>query len=306
MVLVWIAGAALLIVLLASFICYYITFYVPPRIKNRKVEIPNTAIYGKYRAAIEKWMEEIRAMPHREFYTTSFDGLKLYGRFYEYKPGAPIEIMVHGYRGSAERDLSGGVQRAFDVGHSVLLVDQRCSGKSGGRTITFGIREHRDCLTWVDFLCREFGSDVKIILTGVSMGAATVVMAGGRELPPNVIGILADCGYTSPKEIICKVIRQLKLPVWLCYPFVKLGARLFGGFHLEEASPIELVKQCKVPVIFYHGETDNFVPCHMSQELYDACQTRKRLVTIPDAGHGLSYPVAPAHYLQTLREFFAD
>ena len=101
-----------------------------------------------------------------------------------------------------------------------------------------------------------------------------------------------------------KVIRQMALPPKLSYPFVKLGARLFGGFDLEETSPQEALKKCKVPVIFYHGEADDFVPCQMSKINYDACVSRKMLVTIPGAGHGLSYPVEPDTYLTTLKEFF--
>jgi fermentation-respiration switch protein FrsA (DUF1100 family) len=94
------------------------------------------------------------------------------------------------------------------------------------------------------------------------------------------------------------------IPVWLGYPFVKLGARLFGRFDLEETSPLQGVQQCSVPVIFYHGEEDAFVPCQMSVDLHEACVSRKQLVTVPGAGHGLSYPVQPERYLQTLREFF--
>ena len=243
-------------------------------------------------------------MAHKEVSITSFDGLTLYGKFYEYAPGAPIELMFHGYRGSAERDLAGGVQRCFQVGRSALIVDQRCSGKSDGRVITFGIREHRDCLSWVRFMVQHFGADVKIILTGISMGAATVLMAGGCSLPENVIGILADCGYSSPRDIIRKVTRQMGLPVEIGYFFVKLGAKLYGGFDLEEMSPVEMVKHCKVPVIFFHGENDDYVPCEMSRINYEACLSKKQLVTIPGAGHGLCYPVAPEQYLTALREFF--
>ena len=99
-----------------------------------------------------------------------------------------------------------------------------------GKVITFGIKEHRDCLAWVDFMVEHFGPDVKIILTGISMGASTVLIAAGRELPKNVIGVLADCGYNSAKDIIRKVIRQMNIPVAPGYFFVKLGARIFGHF----------------------------------------------------------------------------
>jgi len=145
---------------------------------------------------------------------------------------------------------------------------------------------------------------VKLILTGISMGASTVLMAAGNPLPENVIGILADCGFNSAKDIIKKVIRQLGLPPKISYPFVKLGARLYGGFDLEETSAEEAMKKCTKPVIFFHGESDDFVPCDMSRINYEACAAKKRLVTIPGAGHGLSYAIAPEAYLTALREFF--
>ena len=153
-------------------------------------------------------------------------------------------------------------------------------------------------------MVEHFGPDVKIILTGISMGASTVLMASGHPLPRNVIGVLADCGYSSPKEIIKVVIGQMGLPVELSYPFVRLAARLYGGFDLEETSPAQMVKSSRVPVIFFHGEADAYVPCEMSRVNYEACASRKRLVTIPGAGHGLSYPVAPEVYRAALREFF--
>jgi len=170
--------------------------------------------------------------------------------------------------------------------------------------ITFGIKEHRDCLSWIDFMVTHLGADVKIILTGISMGASTVLMAAGSPLPPQVKGVLADCGFSSARAIIRKVIRQLKLPPAVVYPFVRLGAQFFGGFDLEELSAAEAVKRATVPVILFHGEDDAFVPAQMSQENFDACASRKMLVITPGAGHGLCYPVDPEGYLAALREFF--
>ena len=301
-----IAAVLLMAVPVISYLCYRMAFYAPPRKEEDgdTVEIPEGEIYEVFREQMEAWGREVRALPYEAVTVTSFDGLTLHGKFYEYAPGAPIELMFHGYRGSAQRDLAGGVQRCFGVGRSALLVDQRCSGKSGGHVITFGIREHRDCLNWIDFMVDHFGPDVKIILTGISMGASTVLMAAGHPLPEQVKGVLADCGFSSAKAIICDVIRQLKLPIPLVYPFIRLGARIYGGFDPEEESAVEAIKKATVPVIFFHGETDAFVPAHMSQSNYDACASVKRLVMIPGAGHGLCYPVDPEGYLQALREFF--
>ncbi len=285
-----------------SYICFRMAFYVP---ENFQVgDIPEGEIYEPFKEQMLNWIEETRSMPYEEFSITSFDGLKLFGKYYEYEKGAPIEIMFHGYRGSAQRDLCGGVQRCFRLKRSALIVDQRCSGKSEGNVITFGINEHKDCLRWVDFAVKHFGSDVKIILTGISMGASTVLMATGESLPENVIGVLADCGYDKPETIIKRVIGQMGLPVNAGYFFVKLGARIYGHFDLAESSPQEAIKKCKVPVIFFHGEADDYVPCEMSKINFDTCLTRKMLITVPDAGHGLSYLVAPEKYVDALEKFF--
>ena len=306
MILLWTIAAILVLILLAAFICFYLAFFVPKHgpIAIDDYSIPEGEIYEVFRDQMVGWMKEVRAMPHEDVYITSFDGLKLHGRYYEYAPGAPMELMFHGYRGNADRDLCGGVQRCFALKRSALVVDQRASAGSDGNVITFGIKEHRDCRAWVDFAVKKFGPDAKIILTGISMGASTVLMAAGEPLPAQVKGVLADCGFSSAKAIIHKVIRQLKLPPKLVYPFIRLGAVLYGGFDPECYSAVEAVKHTSLPTIFFHGADDDFVPAEMSKENFDACAARKELVTIAGAGHGLSYPVDPEGYLQALRDFF--
>lgn len=291
--------------LVIAFICFRMAFYSANNtVQTDEFPIPPGKIYEPYREIMIKWMKEVRAMKHEEMSIRSFDGLTLRGKYYEYAPGAPIELMFHGYRGNAERDLCGGVQRCFALGRSALIVDQRACGSSEGHVISFGVNESRDCHDWINFMLHRFGPDVKIILTGISMGAATVVMAAGKPLPGNVIGVLADCGYTSARDMIKKTIREMKLPAELSYPFVKLGARLFGHFRLDGVCPLTAVRHCAVPIIFFHGEADTFVPCEMSRINYEACPAPKALVTIPGAGHGLSYPAAPKTYLDALYDFF--
>jgi pimeloyl-ACP methyl ester carboxylesterase len=214
--------------------------------------------------------------------------------------------MFHGYRGSAQRDLCGGVQRCFALGRSALIVDQRACGKSGGNVIGFGILESKDCPVWVDCILREIDPDARIILTGISMGASTVVMAAAQPLPPNVVGVLADCGYTSAREIIKTVIRGMKLPADLLYPFVRLGARLFGHFDPDETSPLAAAKQCRLPIIFFHGQADDFVPCKMGMECHDACPTEKKLFVCKGAGHGLSYITETDQCKKMLKEFLDE
>ena len=293
-----------LLSLAVAYVCFFRIFRSPRAQSEDKYALPEGEIYEEYREQMVAWMKNAEKLPHRAVSVRSHDGLCLHGEYYECEKGAPLEILFHGYHGSAFRDLSGGVARCFALGHNALIIDHRGSGKSEGKVTTFGILERRDCLAWVDFAIREWGSDVRIILTGISMGASTVMMAAGEALPGNVIGVLADCGYTSARAIIQKVMRNMKLPARLLYPFARLGARLFGGFDLDETSPVEAMARCKVPVIFFHGDADDFVPHAMSLENYEACTSKKRLVTIGGAGHGLAFPADEQTYLRELRDFF--
>ncbi len=297
-------GGVAVVVLVTALVCFLMTFHAPARKPPAEgtYDFPKGAVYEPFHAAMKDWTDDIRQRPHESVSIISHDGLTLRGKLYIYTPDAPVELMMHGYKGNAERDLCGGVARAFAMGHSVLIPNHRASGDSDGHVITFGILEHRDCLRWIDFLRERHGETHPLILSGVSMGAATVMMAGGCDLPPNVRYILADCGYSSQKEIIRKVIREKGLPAGLLYPFVKLGARLYGGFDLEATSPMEAIRRCRVPVIFAHGDADGFVPCDMSRALFEACPTPKRLIIIPGADHGLCYPAAPEAYIEALKD----
>ena len=305
----WIALAAraalAALALLTAYICFRMAFYVKKKtiIGKDEYPIPPGEEYEPYREEMVGWMKKTNALEKEEIWITSFDGLPLYAKYYEYAPGAPLELMFHGYRGSGERDLCGGVQRCFQLGRNVLIVDQRASAHSGGNVITFGVLEHRDALAWLDYAVKRFGPEQKIILTGISMGASTVLLCAQYDLPKNVVCILGDCGFTSAKEIIMDVIAGMKLPPKLMYSFVKLGARLFGKFDLEETSALEAVAKSKVPIIFIHGAADDFVPADMSQRMYEACPAVKRLVMVEGAGHGAAFLMGREQYYRELHAF---
>ena len=294
------------VILIIAYICYRMTFRAAKRqpLGPDEYRTPKGAVYDPHREFMIGLMKQLRAMDCETFTITSHDGLKLVAQYYEYAPGAPMELMFHGYRSTSESDLCGGVQRCFSLGRSAVLVHQRGCGESEGHVISFGVNEHRDCLAWVDFLVRHFGEEVKIYLTGISMGAATVLMAAGKPLPKQVVGVIADCGYTSPKAIIQKVAKDRGFPPKLVYPLIRLGAKVYGNFDPEEYSPIEAVKTIHVPVVFIHGETDSFVPCSMSEENYKACASeQKHLFTVANTGHGLAYLIDPEGYKQALKTF---
>ena len=297
----------LLLFFITSLICYLMPFYNKNKHStNEDIILPNNELYRKHHDQIVSDIIDGRKLGFKEYRINSFDNLKLYGRYYESIENAPIEIMFHGYKGDGERDLSTGIRRAKKCGRNVLIVDQRAHGKSEGHTISFGIKERYDCMSWINFVIKEFGPDIQIILTGISMGAATVMMASNLDLPNNVVGILADCGYDSPRNIIKKYIYDMKLPGNIFIPFVKLGGLLFGHFNLDSVTPLNCVKESKVPIIFIHGDEDTFIPYQMSQNLYEACTSKKQLVIIKHAEHGLSYLEDPITYVDELNNFFKN
>lgn len=244
-------------------------------------------------------------VPYEEVSITSHDGLTLTGRYYHVAEGAPLEIQCHGYKGNAIRDFAGAWRIAKAAGRNVLLINQRCHGGSEGKTITFGILERQDVLSWIRYANGRFGN-VPILLNGVSMGAATVLMVAGMALPENVKGVIADCPYDAPSNIIKKVLDQdMGMPVKVVYPLIRMGGILYGKFNLNADSPLEAVKKAAVPILLIHGDEDHFVPYPMSCRLHAAAPEKVEFHTIPGAGHALNYVTSPERYTEIVNAFTA-
>ena len=248
-------------------------------------------------------INDISRTAHEDVYIFSRDGLKLCGKYYHFADGAPLDIQFHGYRSLSCRDLCGGFRISRDMGHNILLVDERAHGNSEGHVISFGIKERYDCMDWVNYAVERFGEKQKIILVGVSMGASTVLMASSLALPDNVVGIIADSAYTSPRDIILKVGADRKIPPYLVLPLAKAGAKIFGHFDLCESSALCEVEKCKMPVLFIHGDEDFFVPSYMSRKIYDACASEKRMTILPNSGHCAGYIFNTQRYIKEIRDF---
>ncbi len=275
--------------LLFSAVTYYITFYTPHKSQLSVYNIPKGPQYKQNREVMHRLIDEMNKRPYERVFTKSRDGLMLSGRYYEAEAGAPLAICFHGYRGTAVRDFCGGALICLEAGYNALVIDERGHGESGGHTITFGVKEKFDVLSWIDYATRRFGGEVKIVLCGISMGASTVLLASALPLPPNVVGITADCPYSSPRAIIRKVCRDAKLPPFLVYPFIALGALLFGRFRLDRDDVIAAVSHATLPILLIHGEDDRLVPCDMAKRIRDANPLCIELNLFEGAGHGISY-----------------
>lgn len=247
---------------------------------------------------IKKGREYIRTVPFEEWRIQSFDGLTLYGRFFKNGSSSKTIILFHGFRSSGEHDFSCAFKMYYEHGLNILIPDQRTHGKSEGSYIGYGVLERFDALDWTKKVISECGSDEKIFLSGVSMGASTVLMASGLELPENVKAIVADCGFTSPEEIIKKVMtKDMHIPAFPLYYTTRLLARLLAHYDFKY-STLDALKDCRVPVLFIHGKADDFVPFYMSGQNYAACPTEKRAVWVEGAGHGTSFLFETEHCVE--------
>ncbi|MDO5545623.1 MAG: alpha/beta hydrolase [Eubacteriales bacterium] len=293
---------SLAVLLGGGYYAYRYAFY-SPRKGREDLPVHKGKQYEPHLDTIARLLQTIIDRPCEFVSITSCDGLTLSGRYYHVADGAPLDIAFHGYRSSGLTDFCGGAELSRELGHNLLLVDQRAHGKSQGMTITFGIKERWDVLSWVDYALERFGPDTKILLYGISMGASTVLMASELPLPEAVRGIVADCPYSSPTKIILSVARKMRIPGPVAALFSWAGAKVYGGFDLREADPVRAVKQAGVPILLIHGESDGFVPCDMSGEIQRANPRKVYRCTFPGADHGISFLTDPDRYRHIVQEF---
>ena len=295
----------LVLLLAASYGVYRFVLYAPTGAQNDPRHLPTGEQYDPKKDEMLRLIDELLALPAQRVYITSEDGLRLAGELYAGIEGHPIHICCHGYRGLGVRDFCGGAQTLLNRGDGVLLIHQRAQGDSQGHTMTFGIRERQDVLRWARY-CDERFPDTPLFLHGISMGAATVLMASALPLPKAVKGILADCPYDVPRDIITLTADNMHLPGKLMWPFLQVGAFLFGhGLRFGRICCHEAVKRAAVPIQIIHGADDRFVPAYMSEPMAAANPALVRRFTIPNAGHGLSYLEDTPRY-QALTQAFIE
>ena len=295
-------GAAFLI--FATLILSYLVFKPPfggGKYMTDPYEVKSETAKKNF-SVMHKNIDFILSHKREEVRITARDGALLVADYFHVKDGAPIELQAHGYRSMGPHDLYGGAYEALKCGHNLLLIDQRAHGRSGGRAITFGALESGDVKLWAEYLVGRFGENARILLFGVSMGAATVLIASGLDLPPQVKGIIADCPCSYGWDIVSRTGKKRGAPVWLLKPFVFLGALLFGRFKIKDTDVRKAVKHARVPILLIHGLADDFVPAYMSEQI-KAANDKIQLELFPGAVHVESYLVDTERYTKLISEF---
>ena len=281
---------------------------LPQSIKNSDMRISGSdnerTDIEAYTAAIEK----LEARPHLLVEINARDGEKLIGHLFLNENAQRTILAMHGWRSSWSGDFALIADFWISEGCNVLFVEQRGQNNSGGDCMGFGLLERHDCLEWIKYLNENGHSSLPIYLCGISMGATTVLMASGLELPENVRGVCADCGFTSPNEIWKHVVEN---NLHLRYDRLRrtfasniCKQRLCG--ESADYSTVDALKSCKIPVLFIHGTDDKFVPISMTFENCKACKIPPKLLVVPGAEHGMSYILDKESYERITKEFFCE
>lgn len=247
----------------------------------------------------QKWLEE--KSNYSDKYIESYDKLQLHS-YVVTQNSNKWAIVVHGYGGSGKL-MSDKSKYFYDMGYNVLIPDLRGHGKSEGDYIGMGWKDRLDIISWINFIIKE-NPNAEIVLHGTSMGAATVLMTSGENLPSNVKAIVADCAYTSAwDEFSYQLETYLKVPSYYILNVTNMVTKLKAGYSLKEASALECVKKATVPILYIHGDKDKFVPYSMMDKLYDATSSPKEKLTIDGGEHANSDLVSPFLYWLTVEDF---
>jgi len=285
-----------------------LVFFTVCFVRRKQVPAVKRTFKGTSFAAYAQPIHEGAVWLSRQKYDHMFlhsrDGLRLHAKVLENRHAKRVLVMFHGYRSLPEIDFSCAAKDYWDAGCTLILVDQRAHGESKGRCICFGLKERLDCEDWAHLAAKRY-PNLPIYLDGMSMGATTVLMTADAALPENVKGIIADCGYTSPKAIIARTVRQtIHMPAGVWLWGMDLWLKIFTGLKMADFSCAQALENTKLPVIMVHGKADDFVPHEMGVENYNAIPGDKLLLSVENATHGVSFLVEKERIWKELLAFF--
>ncbi|REB07271.1 alpha/beta hydrolase [Sporosarcina sp. BI001-red] len=252
------------------------------------------------------WIDWVNDQDFEELTMESRDGLKLTGYFLPAAtPTDKLVILTHGYLGNAKQMGLFGIFYYQELGYNIFMPDARGHGKSEGDYYGFGWPDRLDLIDWTNTLVGKLGQKTEVVYHGLSMGAATVLMASGEEeLPTQVKAIVADSPYGSVYQLFAyQMKRMFHLPAFPLLDSTSLVTKLRAGYLFTEASALKAVRKTDVPILYIHGKADTFVPYRNAIELYDNTSSSSELFLVDGANHGESYAKQPEEYKQKVKQF---
>ena len=255
---------------------------------------------------LESWVDSLKQRDAlRDTVIVGRDGNRLHALYaWAPEPTDRTAVIVHGYTDNAVRMLMIGYLYNRDLGFNILLPDLHYHGESEGRAIRMGWKDRLDVLQWMEVANAIFGGNTRMVVHGISMGAATTMMVSGEEQQPYVKCFVEDCGYTSVWDQFSKELKgQFSLPAFPLLHVASWLCDLKYGWNFREASALKQVAKCDRPMLFIHGDADDYVPTWMVYPLYEAKPGEKELWVVPGAAHAVSYRDNREEYTRRVGEF---
>ncbi|MBO0993722.1 alpha/beta hydrolase [Bacillus sp. SD088] len=256
-----------------------------------------------------EWREWVATQDFEEIEMKSRDGLELIGYYLPAKkPTDKLVVFTHGYLGHAKQMGLFGQYYYEELGYNIFMADARGHGDSEGDYYGFGWPDRLDLIDWTNLLVNKLGNDTQVVYHGLSMGAATVLMASGeKELPDQVKAIVADSAYTSVYDLFAyQMKRMFKLPAFPILDSTSLVTKIKAGYWLREADAQKEVEVTDVPILYIHGKGDTFVPTKLAQELYESTNSEAELMLVDGANHGESFVLEKEVYKERLNHFLSN
>lgn len=303
----WTAG--ILLVLIVG-ICiggslYLIDFSLRPENRGKNMEESEAFMRTEY-PQIVPWLDSLQQHHAlRDTFITAPDGIRMHA-FYARasRPTRRTAIIVHGYTDNAIRMFHIGYLYNQSLDYNILLPDLRYTGLTEGDAIQMGWLDRKDVLQWIDTAPALFGDSLKAVVHGISMGAATTMMVSGEKTPEYITCFVKDCGYTSVWDQFSKELKGLfGLPPFPLLYTASWICQLQNGWNFQEASALSQVARCTKPMLFIHGDNDDFVPTWMVHKVYAAKPSPKEIWITEGVDHAHSYKLYPDEYTEKVKAF---
>ena len=304
-VFIWILGISLLLSIGAGLYLFNFAIVRKPPLSNEILPSASSLsmVMVQSRNDGKLWLNEKNS---ERLTTIAGDGIELVGYFVKAleTESKKLVVLIHGHRSNATMMGNYG-KYYYEQGYYVFMADNRGHNESGGNFVGMGWLDRLDYIIWLDLLINKLGSDIQIVIHGISMGASTALMISGEDSAPNqIVSIIADCGYSSvAEEFKYQINNFFHLPAFPILNISSLVSYIFAGYNFKEASAIEQVKKINIPIFIIHGDMDSYNPTYMAYDIYNSIVGEKELWIVPQAEHGLAYNQNPDEYFRRIWTF---
>lgn len=307
----WVAAVATLILAAIVGVITYGSFYLVDYALASKPQ-SHSKNWGKAYAwypELRPWLDSIRAeRAWSDTFALMPDGTRAHAVLIRStKANGRTAVVVHGYTNNSIDMLH--IARIYnkEMHYNIVLPDLHGHGLTGGNDIQMGWKDRIDVLKWIEMAPKTFGisaDSMRLVVHGISMGAATTMCVSGEDTPQYVRCFVEDCGYTSAWDEFEHELRgRYSLPAFPLLYTASWLTKIKYGWSFKEASPLKQVAKCKKPMLFIHGSKDTFVPTSMVYPLYEAKPQPKELWIAPGSGHAFAYRDHRKEYIRKVEAF---